>query len=163
MDDFVEAVFAGRVVITNVRGLNDEQRVCEVLSDAFPRRTIRTNSFGSTRTPRTGFFDPIVLDLGGLRRVPADRQTQAFWPSEMRQSDWAPFALRGGVEAARIQGRPRDCADAWTRHRHFNWDVVLTTPASNFSTRKSDLSPRPPMCYRQIRFATYITQHINLP
>ncbi len=46
----------------------------------------------------------------------------------MRQSDWAPFALRGGVEAARIQGRPRDYADAWTRHRHFNWDVVLTTP-----------------------------------
>ncbi len=40
MDDFVEAVFAGRVVITNVRGLNDEQRVREVLVDAFPRRVI---------------------------------------------------------------------------------------------------------------------------
>ena len=131
MDDFVEAVFAGRVVITNVRGLNDEQRVCEVLLDAFPRRKI-PDTFELVWID-TDTEDGIFLiqsfwtwaDCGAFLLID---EAQAFWPSEMRQSDWAPFALRGGVEAARIQGRPRDYADAWTRHRHFNWDVVLTTP-----------------------------------
>ena len=55
-------------------------------------------------------------------------EAQAFWPSEMRPGDWKPFDLPGGIDASRIQGRPRDYADAWTRHRHFNWDIVLTTP-----------------------------------
>lgn len=131
MDDFVEAAFAGRVVITNVRGLNNEAHIREVLSKAFPRRTV----------PKT--FELVWVDTETEEGIYAMQsfwtwadcgafilidEAQAFWPSEMRPNDWAPFALRGGVEAARIQGRPRDYADAWTRHRHFNWDIVLTTP-----------------------------------
>jgi zona occludens toxin len=131
MDDFVEAVFAGRVVITNVRGLNDEPRIREVLSKAFPKRRI-PDSFElvwvDTETEE-GIFDIqafwIWADCGAFILID---EAQAFWPSEMRPGDWAPFALRGGVDAARIQGRPRDYPDAWTRHRHFNWDIVLTTP-----------------------------------
>lgn len=131
MDDFVEAVFAGRVVITNVRGLNDEPRIREVLSKAFPKRRI-PDSFElvwvDTETEE-GIFDIqafwIWADCGAFILID---EAQAFWPSEMRPGDWVPFALRGGVDAARIQGRPRDYPDAWTRHRHFNWDIVLTTP-----------------------------------
>jgi len=131
MDDFVEAVFAGRVVITNVRGLNDEPRIREVLSKAFPKRKI-PDSFElvwvDTETEE-GIFDIqafwIWADCGAFILID---EAQAFWPSEMRPGDWAPFALRGGVDAARIQARPRDYPDAWTRHRHFNWDIVLTTP-----------------------------------
>lgn len=131
MDDFTDAVFSGRVVITNVRGLDDEQRVRDVLTKAFPRRTV-PDSFElvwiDTETEEGIFLMQSFwtwADCGAFLLID---EAQSFWPSEMRPGDWAPFALRGGVDAARIQGRPRDYADAWTRHRHFNWDIVLTTP-----------------------------------
>ncbi len=131
MDDFVEAVFSGRVVITNVRGLNDESRVREVLSKEFPRRKI-PDSFElvwiDTETEEGIYAIQSFWSWADCGAFILIDEAQAFWPSEMRPSDWAPFALRGGVDAARIQGRPRDYPDAWTRHRHFNWDIVLTTP-----------------------------------
>lgn len=40
MDDFTDTVFSGRVVITNIPFLDDEQRVRDVLTKAFPRRTV---------------------------------------------------------------------------------------------------------------------------
>lgn len=131
LDDFVEAVFAGRVVVTNVRGLDDPQRIRSVLSKEFPRRTI-PESFElvwiDTDTEE-GIFEMQAFfwwaDCGAFILVD---EAQAFWPSEMREKDWRPFDLPGGIDAARIQGRPRDYPDAWTRHRHFNWDIVLTTP-----------------------------------
>ncbi|NCD26576.1 MAG: hypothetical protein EOL86_13425, partial [Deltaproteobacteria bacterium] len=131
MDDFTEAVFSGRVVITNVRGLDDEQRVREVLTKAFPRRTVPASFelvWIDTETEEGIFLMQSFwtwADCGAFLLID---EAQSFWQSEMRPGDWAPFALRGGVDAARIQGRPRDYADAWTRHRHFNWDIVLTTP-----------------------------------
>lgn len=131
MDDFVEAVFAGRVVITNVRGLNDESKIRSVLAKQFPRRPIPPSFelvWIDTETEEGIFAIQSFwcwADCGAFILID---EAQAFWPSEMRPNDWAPFALRGGVEAARIQGRPRDYPDAWTRHRHFNWDIVLTTP-----------------------------------
>jgi zona occludens toxin len=131
MDDFVEAVFSGRVVITNVRGLNDESRVREVLSKEFPRRKI-PDSFElvwiDTETEEGIYAIQSFWSWADCGAFILIDEAQAFWPSEMRPGDWAPFALRGGVDAARIQGRPRDYPDAWTRHRHFNWDIVLTTP-----------------------------------
>lgn len=131
MDDFTDAVFSGRVVITNVRGLSDEQRVRDVMAKAFPRRTVPASFelvWIDTDTEE-GIFAMQSFwtwaDCGAFLLID---EAQSFWPSEMRPSDWAPFALPGGVDSARIQGRPRDYADAWTRHRHFNWDIVLTTP-----------------------------------
>lgn len=131
MDDFVEAVFEGRVVITNVRGLNDEARVRQVLSEEFPRREIPATFelvWIDTETEEGIFAIQSFWNWADCGAFILIDEAQAFWPSEMRPSDWAPFALRGGVDAARIQGRPRDYSDAWTRHRHFNWDIVLTTP-----------------------------------
>lgn len=131
MDDFVEAVFDGRVVITNVRGLNDEARVRQVLSEEFPRREIPATFelvWIDTETEEGIFAIQSFWNWADCGAFILIDEAQAFWPSEMRPNDWAPFALRGGVDAARIQGRPRDYSDAWTRHRHFNWDIVLTTP-----------------------------------
>lgn len=141
MDDFVDAVFAGRVIITNVRGLDDIERIRTVLSKEFPRRTI----------PAT--FDLVWIDSETDEGIYAIQtfwhwvdcgafllidEAQMFWPSEMRPSDYAEFdfpSLRRGrdvihsnVEMAGFHKRPRDYSDAWTRHRHFNWDIVLTTP-----------------------------------
>ncbi len=131
MDDFVEAVFDGRVIITNVRGLNDEARVRQVLSEEFPRREIPVTFelvWIDTETEEGIFAIQSFWNWADCGAFILIDEAQAFWPSEMRPNDWAPFSLRGGVDAARIQGRPRDYSDAWTRHRHFNWDIVLTTP-----------------------------------
>lgn len=131
LDDFVEAVFSGRVIVTNVRGLYDEERVCNVLSEAFPRRKIPSSFelvWVDTDTEEGIFAIQTFfwwVDCGAFLLID---EAQTFWPSEMRQSDWRPFDFPGGMDAARIQGRPKDYLDAWTRHRHFNWDVVLTTP-----------------------------------
>lgn len=131
LDDFVEAVFAGRVVITNVRGLDDPERIRSVLSKEFPRRKIPASFelvWIDTDTEEGIFAIQSFwwwADCGAFLLID---EAQAFWPSEMRQGDWKLFDLPGGIDASRIQGRPRDYPDAWTRHRHFNWDVVLTTP-----------------------------------
>lgn len=131
MDDLVAAVYAGRTVITNVRGLDDPERIVSTLQKAHPRKPIPPTFelvWVDTDTEE-GIFAIQTFwwwaDCGAFLLID---EAQSFWPSEMRASDWKPFDLPGGVDAARIQGRPRDYADAWTRHRHFNWDVVLTTP-----------------------------------
>lgn len=131
MDDLVAAVFAGRTVITNVRGLDDPERIVSTLRKAHPRKPIPPTFelvWVDTDTEE-GIFAVQTFwwwaDCGAFILID---EAQAFWPSEMRPADWKPFDLPGGVDASRIQGRPRDYADAWTRHRHFNWDIVLTTP-----------------------------------
>lgn len=131
MDDFVAAVFAGRVVITNVRGLSDEDRVRQTLVKQFPRRPIPPTFelvWIDTETEEGIFLIQSFWNWADCGAFLLIDEAQSFWPVEMRPNDWAPFALPGGVDAARIQGRPRDFSDAWTRHRHFNWDIVLTTP-----------------------------------
>ena len=40
MDDLVAAVFAGRTIITNVRGLDDSERIVSTLRKAHPRKPI---------------------------------------------------------------------------------------------------------------------------
>lgn len=131
MDDLVAAVFAGRTIITNVRGLDDSERIVSTLRKAHPRKPIPPTFelvWVDTDTEE-GIFAIQTFwwwaDCGAFLLID---EAQAFWPSEMRPADWKPFDLPGGVDASRIQGRPRDYADAWTRHRHFNWDIVLTTP-----------------------------------
>ena len=131
MDDLVAAVFAGRTVITNVRGLDDPERIVSTLQKAHPRKPIPPTFelvWVDTDTEE-GIFAIQTFwwwaDCGAFILID---EAQAFWPSEMRPGDWKPFDLPGGIDASRIQGRPRDYADAWTRHRHFNWDIVLTTP-----------------------------------
>ncbi|HFH4190278.1 TPA: zonular occludens toxin domain-containing protein, partial [Pseudomonas aeruginosa] len=45
-----------------------------------------------------------------------------------READLKRFDFPDGPEAAKAAGRPMGWLDAWTRHRHFNWDIILTTP-----------------------------------
>lgn len=141
MDDFVDAVFDGRVVITNVRGLDNAERIRTVLSEEFPRREIPAS------------FDLVWIDCETEEGIYAIQtfwhwadcgafllidEAQMFWPCEMRPSDYAEFdfpsfrrgreVIHSNVEMAGFHKRPRDYSDAWTRHRHFNWDIVLTTP-----------------------------------
>ncbi len=140
LDDFVPAVFAGRLIVTNVRGLNDEERIRSVLAREFPKKTIPKSfelHFVDTDTLEGLFAIQTFwqwVDCGAFLIID---EAQAFWPAEMKPTDWRAFDFppafdRSGkiepFENSRLHGRPFDYADAWTRHRHFNWDIVLTTP-----------------------------------
>ncbi|MBF0132365.1 MAG: hypothetical protein HQL75_07230 [Magnetococcales bacterium] len=128
-DDVVEQIFQGRVLVTNVRGLDNTDRVRDVLESNFKKRKV----------PPT--FEIIWVDSDsedGLNRlarwfhwVPDGAfllidEAQDVWPE-----DWKDVALKlldypGGPDAAQADRRPKGFKDAFQRHRHFNWDMVLT-------------------------------------
>ncbi|MBF0456095.1 MAG: zona occludens toxin [Magnetococcales bacterium] len=130
-DDFIEAVFSGRPLVTNVRGLDDAEKTRETLQKAFPKREI----------PAT--FEIIHLDhntqdgadkwMKWFHWVPIGSfllvdEGQDVWKEEWRDSFLQVLDYPGGSDKALEDGRPKTFKDAFQRHRHFNWDMVLTTP-----------------------------------
>lgn len=127
-DDAIPAINEGRVVITNVRGFTRES-----VLEAFP----------DLSDAALESFDVINLsmestdDLDKMRRwfMWAPRgaflifdETQILFPKSWKEKDLEQFDYPGGIEEAKKADRPTGWLDAWTRHRHWNWDVVLTTP-----------------------------------
>jgi zona occludens toxin len=118
-DDFVRWAKEGRTIVTNVRGLTQRhiddthpEWECEIIS-------VDTDTVaGRDRLSRwyqwvpTGAF--LLID-----------EAQRIFPKRWREKDLA--ALDEGYQPD-VSERPTDWLDAWTRHRHFNWDMVLTTP-----------------------------------
>jgi len=146
-DDAVPALKEGRVIITNVRGFTLE-RAYAVFPDL----------------PNTA--EIINLDLESL--VDLDRmrswfqwaprgaflifdETQLLFPKSWREKDLEKFDYPGGPEAAHAADRPMGWLDAWTRHRHFNWDIVLTTP--NISYIRDDIRMTCEMAYKHSNLA----------
>ncbi|MDH1283761.1 hypothetical protein N5C56_24270 [Pseudomonas chengduensis] len=123
-DDLVPALKAGRLIITNIRGLTRD-RVFSVFPD----------------TPSS--LEIINLDLEDIDDMERMRvwwqwaprgafiifdETQLIFLKSWRDADLKKFDYPGGPEQAKADSRPINWLDAWTRHRHFNWDVILTTP-----------------------------------
>lgn len=146
-DDAVPALKEGRVIITNVRGFTLE-RAYEV----FPN------------LPNTA--EIINLDLESLADLDRMRswfqwaprgaflifdETQLLFPKSWREKDLEKFDYPGGPEAAHEADRPMGWLDAWTRHRHFNWDIVLTTP--NISYIRDDIRMTSEMAYKHSNLA----------
>lgn len=123
-DDLIPAIYEGRPIITNVRGLTRE-RVYEVLPDAPEGIEIHHLSMESTvdiEKMRSWFtWAPhgafIIFD-----------ETQLIFLKAWTDKYLERFDYAGGPEKAAEDDRPINWLDAWTRHRHFNWDIVLTTP-----------------------------------
>lgn len=131
MDDFVAAVFEGRVVVTNVRGLDSRERVFEILTREFPKKEI-PDSFellfvnsetkeGEEKWKR--FFHWVCP--GAFLLVD---EAQKVWRKSWRDSDLKQFDYEGGPDKAEEDGQPPDFDTAFEKHRHYNWDMVLTTP-----------------------------------
>lgn len=137
MDDFIAAVFAGRVIVTNVRGLNDKQNVVDVLSKVrqFPR------FWNYCTVPET--FDIIWIDtetLDGRQRLASFHhwvphgafllidEAQTVWPLAWKDTDLKRLDYPGGYDAAVKANRPQNFLIAFEKHRHYGWDLVLTTP-----------------------------------
>lgn len=123
-DDAIPAVLEGRYIITNIRGFTLD-RVLEQFPDAPKSLEVLNLSMGSSgdiekiRTwfmwaPRGAF---LIFD-----------ETQLLFPKSWREKDLERFDFPGGAEAAEAADRPSGWLDGWTRHRHWNWDIVLTTP-----------------------------------
>lgn len=146
-DDAIAALKEGRVIITNVRGFTLE-RAYEV----FPELPASV--------------DIINLDLESLADLERMRawfqwaprgaflifdETQLVFPKSWREKDLEKFDFPGGPEAAHAADRPMGWLDAWTRHRHFNWDIVLTTP--NISYIRDDIRMTCEMAYKHSNLA----------
>jgi len=123
-DDLIPALKAGRHIITNIRGLTRE-RVFQV----FPK------------TPSSLEVENLDLedldDLEKMRTFPqwAPRgafiifdETQLIFLKSWRDADLRKFDFPGGPQAAKQADRPINWLDGWPRHRHWNWDIILTTP-----------------------------------
>lgn len=146
-DDAVPALKEGRLIITNVRGFTLE-RVLQVMPD-LPESVDIINldleqqaDMERMRTwfqwaPRGAF---IIFD-----------ETQLVFPKAWRERDLERFDFPGGSEAAQAADRPMNWLDGWTRHRHWNWDIVLTTP--NISYIRDDIRMTCEMAYKHSNLA----------
>ncbi|PPK71889.1 zona occludens toxin [Methylobacter tundripaludum] len=137
MDDFIVAAKAGRVVITNVRGLNDRRKVIDTISKL--RKFPKFWKFHAVPDS----FDIIWIDtetLEGRQKLASFfhwaphgafllvDEAQTVWPLAWKESDLKRLDYPGGYDAAVIDNRPQNFLIAFEKHRHYGWDMVLTTP-----------------------------------
>lgn len=123
-DDFLREAREGRLVVTNVRGMS-RQRVLEHLDDipeSFDLIWIDDRTEEGREKLHTWFH---WLPEGAYFFVD---EAQDIWPRWWRDADLAKLNYPGGREKALEDNRPADWAMAWDKHRHWNWDIVLTTP-----------------------------------
>ncbi|WP_052807862.1 zonular occludens toxin domain-containing protein [Methyloterricola oryzae] len=129
MDDFIPAAQAGRVVVTNIRGLDNIERIRDALGDipdSFELIHLPTTEHPQAADNRAklarwwhwlphGAF--MILD-----------EAQMIWPQSWKDADLKQLDYPGGLEAATADNRPYDWNTAFEMHRHYGWDLVLTTP-----------------------------------
>ncbi|MBD9632874.1 zonular occludens toxin domain-containing protein [Pseudomonas sp. PDM19] len=146
-DDAVPALKEGRVIITNVRGftLDRAYTVFPDLPNTAQIINLDLESLADLEKMRTWFqWAPrgafLIFD-----------ETQLLFPKSWRERDLEKFDFPGGPEAAHEADRPMGWLDAWTRHRHFNWDIVLTTP--NISYIRDDIRMTCEMAYKHSNLA----------
>lgn len=148
-DDFVKAVMAGRTIVTNVRGLNDKEKITQAIERQFGGFRL------TAKFPFISFAPFQVPDTFELYHVPTHEhedalsnrehlarwfhslpkgalllldEAQDIWPKRWTQKDLDKFDYPGGVEAASKDKRPANFNQAFEMHRHHGWDIVLTTP-----------------------------------
>lgn len=145
-DDAVPAAKAGRHIITNVRGVSRArfEALFDDLPDSFDVEWISHESAEGMERIRTWFqWAPrnafLIFD-----------EAQVIFPSKWSDKFLEKFDYPGGPDKAKSDDKPTDWLSAWTMHRHFNWDIILTMP--NIKYLHSDI--------RNTSEAAY--QHSNL-
>lgn len=123
-DDAVPAMKQGRLIITNVRGFTYERcmDLFPDLPDTFDVENIDTESMEGMERARTWFmWAPrdafIIFD-----------ETQNIFLRKWTEKYLEKYDYPGGLDAAKEADRPAGFLDAFTRQRHWNWDIILTTP-----------------------------------
>lgn len=123
-DDVIPAIKQGRVIISNVRGLTIDSVLAEFpdAPESLQVINIDTDTSEGLRIVRNWFT---WAPAGAFMLFD---EAQKLFLKAWGDRDLKQFDYEGGPDAAQADNRPADWLDAWTRHRHWNWDVILTTP-----------------------------------
>ena len=131
-DDFIPAVLAGRHIITNVRGLESESNVRGVLEGK------------GMSVPES--FRLTFIDSGDSEQMEMLRrfwhwspdgafflidEVQEVWSKSLRDSHLAKLNYPNGIDQANQDGKFLTIALAFEKHRHRNWDFIVTSPNIN--------------------------------
>jgi zona occludens toxin len=117
-----------RPIVTNIRGLTRE-KILEAkpeLPESIQVINIDTSTEeGMEKISKWFHWVPlgafIILDEG-----------QVIFPKEWTAKHIKELDYPGGREKAKNDGRPVNWMEAWTQHRHYNWDIVITTPSIKY-------------------------------
>ena len=132
----IPALQSGRVVITNIRGFNDIDRIKQSLNISIPDSAqiyyVEPNTEGYEAIAKFFHWAPagalICMDEG--QRVYPLRKTRF---DHLDQSDDIPILDSDGkplidIETGLMITRPATLEIAIDQHRHFNWDIYISTP-----------------------------------
>ncbi|UZR30214.1 zonular occludens toxin family protein [Methylococcus mesophilus] len=131
MDDFIPAARAGRVVVTNVRGLDSVERVRDALGDDTVPDSFELIHLPTTEHPDAAKNRQLLsrwwhwLPHGAFMLLD---EAQMIWPKTWKDGDLRELDYPGGLDAANAANRPFNWQTAFEMHRHYGWDMVLTTP-----------------------------------
>lgn len=146
-DDFIPAARAGRVIVTNIRGLNNRHKVYEALDgvpESFELHYLPTTDHDDAPKNRehlARFFH--WLPIGALLIVD---EAQLIFPKSWTEKDIKLLDYPGGVDAASRDKRPSGFRVAFDMHRHYNWDIIFTT--TNIKKIRDDIRNVADMAYR---------------
>ncbi len=141
-DDLLDAVVLGRHIITNVRGLSDEQNIRDVIvgqgkkvPDSFKLTYIKTDPTDQD-FPEASCSENMEMLRRFWHWAPDNvffilDEVQEIWPKSYRETHLRKLDYPGGIEAANQAGRFLTIDLAFEKHRHKNWDFVVTTPNIN--------------------------------
>lgn len=141
-DDLIPWAIEGRVVVTNVRGLGStkkfKKRFAEnVTSSRFLKKVhvnptipksfklvfVDTESSAGKERMRTWFMwapkgCAFLID-----------EIQTIYPQKYTPTDYKALAYESPEAAQQDDNRPEDVYIAFEKHRHYNWDFVVTAPS----------------------------------
>ena len=124
VDLLIDFAKQGRTIVTNIRGLTRD-RLFEHLDCAATLDVISLDTTTAADRERLARWFHWV-PLGAVIFLD---EAQSIWPRSWRDADIRKLDYPGGVDAASAAGRPHDWESAHDMHRHYNWDIVLTTPS----------------------------------
>lgn len=118
-DYLVPAVKAGRVIVTNIRGVKSVDEIAQIYSFDLPDTSeiilVSFDEAGFEKMARFFHWVPegalILMDEG-----------QRVYPTRLR--DFKCYDLLTPSD----DKRPRTVEDAFDSHRHMNWDIYISTP-----------------------------------
>jgi zona occludens toxin len=151
-DYFIPAARQGRVVVTNIRGISRERTLMEMpeIPDSFDVVFIDTDTSDGRWKIATWFhWVPtgalLMLDEAGvnfpkmwtandIKKLDFPHDSLVYCDIESRTEQQIRLE---SVDAAEVSGRPANWVEAWQKHRHWNWDIILTLP--NIKALRDDI------------------------
>lgn len=141
-DDFLREAKAGRVIVTNCRGVSRERTLEQFpdLPDSFDVVFVDDKTSEGRQRWATWFH---WVPHGAFIMVD---EVQDIWPKRWKEADIRGLDYPGGVDKATADDRPKDWEQALDKHRHYNWDMTLTCPS--YAKVRDDIKGIADMAYK---------------